>query len=223
MQLPRILPRLLPLLLTAAFVAAASSPASAQVPARGDANSDLKIDISDPIRVLTYLFSGGDPPPCLPAADANADGRLDISDAVATLSYLFVGQGELLPLTEDETAECGGKPVEVVRSGRLIDILEPSHGIDGHAEELSNGKIRIRDFAYDGLGDPQVVVLLSKLAFHNEGIVISPDLRRDQPYLDETLEFPLPDGVTSSDFDYVEIWCDALPLTFGYATLVHLP
>ncbi len=38
---------------------------------RGDANHDTAIDISDPIRVLDFLFGGGSFPPCMDAADGD--------------------------------------------------------------------------------------------------------------------------------------------------------
>ena len=186
---------------------------------RGDSNGDQAVDISDPIHVLNFLFAGGVPPVCTPVADANADGRLDISDAVTTLSFLFSGGGELPALTSSELDQCG----TVLRQGRLLDIFQPGHGISGQAEELSTGIIRLRDFKYDGLGDPQVVVMLTKQVFSNEGLVISGDLRREEPYAGETLEFSLPDGASSRDYRFVEIWCDAEPVTFGYADLRPLP
>jgi hypothetical protein len=58
---------------------------------RSDANGDAKVDISDPVATLGYLFSGDSVLPCLDAADSNDDGLIDISDPVATLSFLFQG------------------------------------------------------------------------------------------------------------------------------------
>jgi electron transfer DM13 len=204
-----------PVLLVLAVAASAQEPTRS----RGDSNGDGSIDISDPIHVLNFLFAGGAPPVCTPVADANADGRLDISDPVATLNFLFAGGGELPPLGSSEMNQCG----TVLRQGRLLDIFQPGHGISGQAEELSTGIIRLRDFKYDGLGDPQVVVMLTKQVFSNQGLVISGDLRRKEPYAGETLEFSLPDGASSSDYRFVEIWCDAEPVTFGYADLRPVP
>ncbi len=210
--------------LIAVAILLSSSAAFSEGATRGDANSDLKLDISDPIYVLNYLFSGGAKPRCVPVADTNADRKVDISDAVAALTYLFTGRGELLPLTTEELALCDEMPMpKVLRTGRLIDPLEPGHDIDGRAEQLANRVIRLRDFSYNGKGDPQVVVLLTKEIFANKGIIVSPDLRRDHPYDKETLEFALPEGVTSEDFEFVAIWCDAFPLTFAYAELITLP
>lgn len=59
---------------------------------RGDANFDGKLDISDAIFTLSYLFTDTTlNPKCFDAMDSNDDGNLDISDAVYTLSFLFTG------------------------------------------------------------------------------------------------------------------------------------
>jgi hypothetical protein len=58
---------------------------------RGDSNSDDRIELSDPVRLLGYLFLGTAAPPCLDAADANDSGALDITDAVFVLEHLFLG------------------------------------------------------------------------------------------------------------------------------------
>ena len=58
---------------------------------RSDANGDGSHDITDPIFLLAFLFSGGAEPTCLDAADFNDDGSVDISDAITGLDYLFLG------------------------------------------------------------------------------------------------------------------------------------
>ena len=55
------------------------------------ANADGRLDISDGLCVLAYLFAGDREPPCLESADANNDGKLDCADPVVTLGYLFLG------------------------------------------------------------------------------------------------------------------------------------
>lgn len=59
---------------------------------RGNCNSDDKIDISDAVCILKFLFStsvvaGG----CKAALNVNGDATVDISDPVALLNFLFVG------------------------------------------------------------------------------------------------------------------------------------
>ncbi len=56
---------------------------------RGDVNVDGKVNISDVIRLLNYLFRSWDAPSCAKAADANDDGSLNIGDATWTLFHLF--------------------------------------------------------------------------------------------------------------------------------------
>ena len=73
---------------------------------RGDANADGKLDISDAIFVLAFLFGNGKAPGCADAADANDDGRLDIADTIAVLGYLFTAA---VPLPAPFGA-CGADP-----------------------------------------------------------------------------------------------------------------
>jgi hypothetical protein len=58
---------------------------------RGDANSDGLVDLGDSVWLLSWLFLGGPPPPCLKAGDTNDDGRLALDDALGLLMYRFQG------------------------------------------------------------------------------------------------------------------------------------
>ena len=81
---------------------------------RGDSNEDGRTDISDAVRILTYLFASASPPACLDRLDSNDDGLLDVADAVRLLTFLFA-QGESPPLPypdegpdpTDDTLNCG--------------------------------------------------------------------------------------------------------------------
>lgn len=93
---------------------------------RGDSNNDGKMDISDPIHLLSYKFLGQEKPHCLDSADANDDGDVDQTDAVVILTYLFINSqvplpppfgfiaGDLDPLacgpdpTDDDPLDCQG-------------------------------------------------------------------------------------------------------------------
>ena len=61
---------------------------------RGDCDVNSQLEITDPVKVLSYLFLGGSRPTCPDACDSNDDGTLDIADGVFTLSYLYAGGGE---------------------------------------------------------------------------------------------------------------------------------
>ena len=56
---------------------------------RGDVNLDRIVDISDPIRLLGFLF-GGLEAPCLDAGDADNDETLALTDAIIVLHYVFL-------------------------------------------------------------------------------------------------------------------------------------
>jgi hypothetical protein len=58
---------------------------------RGDANNDARIDMSDSIFLLGWLFLGGEDPGCIAAGNANGDSAVDLSDAVYVLGHLFLG------------------------------------------------------------------------------------------------------------------------------------
>ncbi len=62
---------------------------------RGDSNLDQKLDISDAINTLNYLFqdAGVGTSYCLDAFDYNDDGEVNITDPIAHLSYFVLGSG----------------------------------------------------------------------------------------------------------------------------------
>jgi GH24 family phage-related lysozyme (muramidase) len=97
---------------------------------RGDVDGNGVIDISDGIKILNYLFSGGEIR-CGDAADTNDNGNIDISDGIYLLNYLFSGGAEVpvpnkvrgFDLTLDREL-CGdewaqGSLQEVIGSGML--------------------------------------------------------------------------------------------------------
>jgi hypothetical protein len=73
---------------------------------RGDALADGVIDISDPVRILFFLFAGTATIDCLDAADFDDSGSLGISDAVGLLNFLF--RGSAAPPAPG--TECGPDP-----------------------------------------------------------------------------------------------------------------
>jgi hypothetical protein len=64
---------------------------------RGDANGDDRVDVSDSVFVLHFLFVGGPEPRCFDAADTDDDGALFITDAIAILTQLFLGIDKIAP------------------------------------------------------------------------------------------------------------------------------
>ena len=58
---------------------------------RGDVDGSGRVDISDGIALLNFLFTGGAPPECFDAADVSDDASVDISGAIYILNFLFLG------------------------------------------------------------------------------------------------------------------------------------
>jgi len=77
---------------------------------RGDVDSSGTLNITDPIRLLNYLFQGVGEVPCLDAADANNDGEADISDAVFIMNYNFAGGRPPPPPGPPDMSACGPDP-----------------------------------------------------------------------------------------------------------------
>ncbi len=73
---------------------------------RGDASGDGSLDISDPIRILGFLFLGSEEPECMDAADTDDSGQLDLNDAVFNLKFQFQGGADMPPPHPD----CGEDP-----------------------------------------------------------------------------------------------------------------
>jgi hypothetical protein len=58
---------------------------------QGDANGDKKLNVSDVIYIINYLFKGGPPPNPLESADANCDSKISVTDVIYLINYLFKG------------------------------------------------------------------------------------------------------------------------------------
>ena len=74
---------------------------------RGDTNADGRLDLSDGVSTLGFLFLGSSAPPCQDAADADDSGGLDLTDAVFTFGFLFTGGG---PIPAPGPEGCGTDP-----------------------------------------------------------------------------------------------------------------
>ena len=80
---------------------------------RGDANEDSRVDISDVIFTLYFLYIQhllNKTPNCDDAVDSNDDGNLDMSDILKTLHYIFLGMEPPAPPSPGENAICDFDP-----------------------------------------------------------------------------------------------------------------
>jgi len=57
----------------------------------GDANSDLKVNISDAVYLIQYIFLSGSSPLHPNVADVNADCMINLSDVVYLVNFVFAG------------------------------------------------------------------------------------------------------------------------------------
>jgi hypothetical protein len=83
---------------------------------RGDADGSGKLDLTDAIATLQFLYMGYAAPECKDAADTDDSGKLDLTDAIASLQFQFMGgtppaaPGPTAcgpdPTTGDEYTEC---------------------------------------------------------------------------------------------------------------------
>jgi PKD repeat protein len=58
---------------------------------RGDATGDGSLNVTDVIFLVSYIFFGGPPPPCLEEGDVNGDGSINIVDVVYLVQFIFLG------------------------------------------------------------------------------------------------------------------------------------
>ena len=57
----------------------------------GDASNDGKVNVTDVITLINYLFKGGTAPADMDAADVNNDGKVNVTDVIYLINYLFKG------------------------------------------------------------------------------------------------------------------------------------
>jgi hypothetical protein len=74
---------------------------------RGDADGSGKLDLTDAIATLQFLYMGYTAPGCKDAADTDDSGVLDLTDAIASLQFQFMGGTP--PAAPGPTA-CGPDP-----------------------------------------------------------------------------------------------------------------
>lgn len=72
----------------------------------GDANADGTVNVSDAVRIINYVFAGGDPPEPMVAGDCNCDGEVNVSDAVWIINYVFVGGNNPCDTDGDGEPDC---------------------------------------------------------------------------------------------------------------------
>jgi len=57
---------------------------------RGDVDMSVEVNITDAVRILSWLFTGGEPLPCHSSADTDDNAAVDLTDAIYLLRFLFL-------------------------------------------------------------------------------------------------------------------------------------
>ena len=57
----------------------------------GDADRSGSVDIDDAVYLISYVFSGGNPPVLSVTGDVDCSGGLDIDDVVYLILFIFAG------------------------------------------------------------------------------------------------------------------------------------
>jgi hypothetical protein len=75
---------------------------------RGDADNNGRLELTDGVFILNFLFTGGAAPTCSDAADADDSGLVQLTDGIVVLGYLFLGgPAPSLPGPPGLGAPCG--------------------------------------------------------------------------------------------------------------------
>ncbi|MBK7091323.1 MAG: dockerin type I repeat-containing protein [bacterium] len=56
----------------------------------GDANGNARVDVSDIVFIVSFIFAHGAAPMPLIAGDVNCDAKINIGDAVYLVNYVFI-------------------------------------------------------------------------------------------------------------------------------------
>lgn len=84
-----------------------------------------KINLTDGIMVLSFLFLGREEPKCKDAADFNNDSTVNLTDGIAIFNYLFLGGSP--PATPGPIGEPCGVDLDPVKSADALDCAEYTH------------------------------------------------------------------------------------------------
>ena len=95
---------------------------------RGDVDLSGAHELTDSVRILSFLFQAGSAPPCEEIADTNSDGNLDLSDGVFLLTFLFLGGEAPEPFSPLEQRLCTPVDDETFDRGMAVFLTKDAMG-----------------------------------------------------------------------------------------------
>ena len=72
----------------------------------GNANGDDKVNVSDAVYIINYVFSGGNAPNPIETCNVNCDSKCNVSDAVYLINYVFSGGNPPCDTNGDSVPDC---------------------------------------------------------------------------------------------------------------------
>ena len=72
----------------------------------GDANADTRVNVSDAVYIINYVFAHGDPPVPINSGDVNCDNKVNVSDAVYIINYVFSHGKTPCDIDDDGETDC---------------------------------------------------------------------------------------------------------------------
>lgn len=72
----------------------------------GDVTGEGKVNISDVVTIVNYIFMGSDILVPIQAADANCDSSVNVADAVYITNYIFMGGSSPCDVNQDGAPDC---------------------------------------------------------------------------------------------------------------------
>jgi hypothetical protein len=76
----------------------------------GEVNNDCKLNVSDPVYLIKYIFEDGAEPICFSSGYANGDDKINISDPVYLINYIFRDGEPPVPMGWNEESFAKLKP-----------------------------------------------------------------------------------------------------------------
>ncbi len=117
---------------------------------RGDCDQSQRLNITDPIFTLEFLFADGREPVCFDACDSNDSERVDIADPIYTLLYLFADGAEPRPPFPHEGADPTAAP-----------LPEDDIGCSNGRTPAAEVRISPREVRFERLGDALALRVVS--------------------------------------------------------------
>jgi len=133
---------------------------------------------------------------------------------LAVIPFCFAACNEYVEPLSPQTDCAADDP----RIGQTTEWYADLHGISGDLSIVDNCTIVIEHFYYDGIALDARIIGMKGDEDCTHGTILSPDIRREGGYVDETFTLALPEGVTLDDVERIGLCCAPVGFTFTEGT-----